>query len=137
MMKILAKLAIPCIMASCASDDAYITTPIVKPHYADVRIRTTVNNKTADSARVKVEQVILNPEGKEVAKSSSTKTISAGTDKDIEVTIPLTDPLRWDIESPNLYTAVTNIYNGNRRVDRYTTPFGIRTIRFTPNNGFI
>ena len=114
----------------------YITTPIIKPHYADVRINTKVINQSADSAEVTVEQVIISPEGNELKSATKKVKIAANGYKNVEVTIPVLDPQRWDVEDPNLYTAVTIIYRDNEKVDTYKTPFGIRIIRFTPNDGF-
>jgi beta-galactosidase len=49
----------------------------------------------------------------------------------------LKDPKVWSIERPQRYVAVTSIEQGGRCVDRYETPFGIRTIQFTADNGFL
>ncbi|SMO50013.1 glycoside hydrolase family 2 TIM barrel-domain containing protein [Gracilimonas mengyeensis] len=114
----------------------YITTPIVKPNYADVRIRTTVENKTQNDADIKVEQIIYSPGGNEVGRGDITPTIKANSEAQPEVTITLTDPQRWDIDNPVLYTAKTLVYNGDELVDSYKTTFGVRTIRFTADNGF-
>ena len=114
----------------------YITTPIVKPHYAEVIIRTDVENKTGSDQEVTVEQVIIAPNGNEVASASITKTVKAGNDSDLEVTIPVLNPERWDIDNPALYKAKTVVRNGGQITDVYYTNFGVRTIRFTADNGF-
>ena len=114
----------------------YITTPIIKSNYADVRISTSLLNHSIYSSEVKVEQIIFNHQGKEIAKDSISNTIPAGKNKDLEVTIKVNDPQRWDIDNPVLYKAVTNIYNGGQLVDSETSIFGIRTIRFTADDGF-
>ena len=46
-------------------------------------------------------------------------------------------PRLWDLQHPNRYVAVTTIDAGGKIVDRYETPFGIRTIRFDPDKGFL
>ncbi|MEJ2503827.1 MAG: glycoside hydrolase family 2, partial [Gemmatimonadota bacterium] len=114
----------------------YITTPIVKPNYADVRIRTTVRNASAGDAEVVVEQVVLSPEGRVVARGERSDTVRAGTERDLEVTVTLTDPRRWDIEDPALYTARSLVRVDGRTRDVFETPFGVRTIRFDPDHGF-
>ncbi len=114
-----------------------VQTPIVKPNYADVRIMTTVYNKSeANAERVKVENIIVNQKGVEISKKETMAAIAAGKSRDMEITIGLTDPQRWDIANPVLYEVKTNIYNGDKLVDTYITPFGVRTIRFTADNGF-
>lgn len=114
----------------------YITTPIVKPNYADVRIRTSVQNKSDAEAALLLEQVIVSPDGNEVARGNLADTLKAGSDKDLEVNLTLTDPERWDIDNPALYTAHTSIYQNGELVDSYFTDFGVRTIRFTADDGF-
>ena len=48
----------------------------------------------------------------------------------------LTEPQRWDITSPNLYTAKTAVQSGRQGRGYRHTPFGIRTFQFTANDGF-
>jgi beta-galactosidase len=115
----------------------FITTPVVKPNYAEVRIMTTLQNESqVNEDKVVVEQVILNPKGVEISKKSVVSSIKAGKSQDVEITLTLTNPQRWDVESPALYQVKTNIYKNSELTDSKTTTFGIRTIRFTANNGF-
>lgn len=114
----------------------YVTTPIVKSNYADVRINTSVQNQSARTEEIKVEQVVLNSKGVEVARASVSGSILSGKNKDFEVTQQLTNPQRWDIDSPTLYNAVTTIYINDVVRDTYSTTFGIRTVQFTADDGF-
>jgi beta-galactosidase len=115
----------------------YVTTPIVKPHYADVRIMTSIcNNSDHTQNNIKVENSIFNSTGIEISRKETVVTILPGTFKDVEATITLTDPQRWDVDNPVLYQVKTTIYKGDEIADVYFTPFGIRTIRFTADNGF-
>src|SRR5690606_20985210 len=43
----------------------------------------------------------------------------------------------WSLDSPNLYTVVTEIRIDNEKVDEYITPLGIRTFDFDQERGFI
>ena len=114
----------------------YVTTPIVKPHMADVRIRTTVKNRTADSSAVVLQHRILNPEGNVVADGEAKGAIGSGKQHDLETTITLNNPRRWDIDDPVLYEVQTEVMANGRKVDEYRTTFGVRTIRFDPDYGF-
>ncbi|MDP4270261.1 MAG: glycoside hydrolase family 2 TIM barrel-domain containing protein, partial [Bacteroidota bacterium] len=42
----------------------------------------------------------------------------------------------WSPESPDLYQAQIQLINGNKIIDDSKTTFGIRTIKFSPENGF-
>ncbi len=45
-------------------------------------------------------------------------------------------PQLWSLEERNLYKLVTEVQVGDAVVDRYETPFGIRTIKFDADKGF-
>jgi len=114
----------------------YITTPIIKPNYADVRISTSVQNNSNNNEEIKVEQKIVNSEGYEIAKGDISGIISPGKNKDFEVTLKVINPKLWDVNNPYLYKTITTIYKKGKVIDSNSTTFGIRTIRFTANNGF-
>ena len=113
-----------------------VTTPVIKSNYAEVRVMNRVLNQSGNKEeKVKVENVILNSKGNEVGRKESVTGINASASKEIEITIGMTDPQRWDIANPVLYRVQTNVYKGDQLVDTYFTPFGVRTIRLTANNG--
>lgn len=114
----------------------YVTTPIVKPHYADVRIRTTVNNCSDHTDTIKVSHQILSPEGQVVALGEIARSIDADKSQDLEAMITMLNPRRWDIDDPVLYEIKTAVSVADKIVDTYTTSFGVRTIRFDADHGF-
>ncbi|HRJ31622.1 MAG TPA: glycoside hydrolase family 2 TIM barrel-domain containing protein [Cyclobacteriaceae bacterium] len=115
---------------------SYITTPIIKPHYADVRIATTINNHSAATTAIRVKQIIYTPSKIKIAEKEVTAGILSGKDKLVEVTLTVTNPRRWDVDDPYLYSLVTEIYHDDKVVDTYASTFGIRDIRFTADHGF-
>lgn len=46
-------------------------------------------------------------------------------------------PKLWSIDTPNCYVVVSRIFKDGQEVDCYETPFGIRTIEFTHDQGFM
>lgn len=113
----------------------HVTTPIIKPNYADIRIATTVINASGEDETIKVVQLIKEGE-KILVSGESTDKFSEGIRRDIELTLTLTDPIRWDTDDPHLYTLVTEIYRKDKLCDVVCTRFGVREIRFTSNDGF-
>jgi beta-galactosidase len=76
------------------------------------------------------------PSSNAVAHADSANlTLPAGTRTTSEVKLTIDHPKLWDISSPNRYVAVTTLTQNGTTVDRYETPFGIRTIKIDPNNG--
>ncbi|MFN8257619.1 MAG: glycoside hydrolase family 2 TIM barrel-domain containing protein [Bacteroidales bacterium] len=114
-----------------------ITTPVVKTNYAEVRVMTTVLNQSSEkSTNVKVENIILSPDGIELDKKTINSEIQQGKSRDLETTLSMINPQRWDIDNPVLYTVKTTVYAGGKPSGTYYNTFGVRTIKFTANNGF-
>ncbi len=114
----------------------HVTTPIVKPHYADVRVRTTLRNAANSGDTLRLLHEILNPQGEVVASDKTQGFLAAGQSKDFEVNLVLHNPTRWDIEHPTLYRVRTTLSVGETSTDEVETEFGIRTFRFDPDHGF-
>src|SRR5687767_10989984 len=115
----------------------HITTPIIKSNYTDVHITSTiVNADSVQQDQVSLEHIILSPSGKELSRKKSSVIIGANEKSQFASTITLTNPQRWDIDNPALYKLKTIIRSDIRIVDSVTTSFGIRTMRFTPVDGF-
>ncbi len=114
----------------------YISTPVLKPHYADVRVATTVNNKSAADADLRIEHSIINADKNEIVSKEIKGAILAGKNKTLETTLVLPNPKLWDINHPYLYSLRTRVFRGNDMVDEYFSSFGVRDIRFTADHGF-
>ena len=113
-----------------------ITTPVVDATSASVNIKTKVNNQFGSALNIKVITRVLNAKGDETTKVESAQTIEkAGISEFIQDVI-VSKPELWSIESPVLYTAVSEVYNGDQLVDRVETKFGIRTVQFDVEKGF-
>jgi len=121
----------------------FITTPQVDPAAATVRIQTRVDNETGDAAAVSVKNEIFElrangAKGRSVA-SLATDGVPIGPHETGSCTaqIVLNNPRLWSVTDPCRYVAVTSLEQNGRLIDRVETPFGIRTIQFTVDNGFL
>ena len=114
----------------------YVTTPEVSNAAATVQVKTELRNRDSQEARVVLRTSVLDAAGRQVARQTNDAAIDASGTQSLATTLNVPRPQRWDIEHPYLYTLVTEVMNGTRVVDRYTTPFGIRTIAFDRDNGF-
>lgn len=120
-----------------ARHGTYVTTPSVTDESATVNAKVTVENSSKTSETVTVRSQIFNPNGNSVATSDSSVTIAANSSSDVSFTHAVASPLRWDTDSPNLYTAKTTIIDSDSvTVDEYDTEFGIRTIEWNADTGF-
>jgi len=113
-----------------------VTTPIIKPNYAKVNFSTTVTNQSTTAEDVEVEQIILSPNGNKISSTIIKGNIASNASKNFEGTITLSNPERWEVNHGILYSLKTIIKKGNVIQDENTTPFGVRSIHFTANDGF-
>ena len=78
-----------------------------------------------------------------VLSSSFPKTktvVAAGKKEKLANKLTLKNPLLWGpppSQKPNLYIAVTSLYENGKRIDTYNTHFGIRSLQFGPLKGVI
>lgn len=102
-----------------------------------VTARVTICNEGRDPAEFQITHTIVGPDGSEVAsKEANEATISPGESREYTLTIDVDRPQLWSLEAPNLYRLLTTIRAGDQLVDNYETTFGIRTIKFDPDEGF-
>ena len=111
-----------------------VTTPQVDRDRAITRVRTLISNQTGTAAAVQLRTMVLAPDGTEVVGGAAEKTVVSNDEFDQKMTIP--HPTLWDIDQPHLYTVVSILSRNGREVERQATPFGIRTLRFDPDQGF-
>ncbi|MEU0250122.1 glycoside hydrolase family 2 TIM barrel-domain containing protein [Streptomyces sp. NPDC006235] len=111
-----------------------VTTPEISAERAVVRIDTSVVNASGAGADVEVVSRIVDPKGRTVARTSSTAAVTGERTETHELTVRR--PQLWDIAAPHRYTLHTELRVGGRTTDTYRTPFGLRTFRFDPNEGF-
>ena len=121
---------------------AYVSTPDVSAAAATVKIRVNVDNDTDSDAVVSVRNEVCELDGggnkgrAVAALVADGVKIAAHKTGSSEMQIALKSPRLWSLQTPQRYVTVTSIEQDGRLVDRYETPFGIRTIRFDADKGF-
>ncbi len=113
-----------------------VTTPLVSDAAATVEVRSTVENHLEAERNITVEIVLLGPDGRRVVAETAGGKVSARGSREFVQSLAVKNPRRWDVASPNLYTARTMVRIGEQVVDAEATPFGIRTFEFTADDGF-
>ncbi|MCX4705592.1 glycoside hydrolase family 2 TIM barrel-domain containing protein [Streptomyces sp. NBC_01373] len=112
----------------------YVTTPDITEERALVRVRTSVLNESGTASEAEIRSLIKDPAGRTVARTATTVTVGTEATETHELTV--TRPKLWDFASPHRYTLETELRVGGSTVDTYRTPFGIRTFRIDPDEGF-
>jgi beta-galactosidase len=121
-----------------------ITTPEVTGEKATVDIAVEIENASAASARIEAAAAIYpvefhgNRADAPVAEAKSTTLpIRVDSTGKANLTATVLQPKLWSPESPYLYTAVVTLRENGEVIDQVATNFGIRTIKFTPDEGFL
>ncbi len=124
----------------------YLTTRTVSLSSATVDLKVTVDNDLKQDANATVSTQIfpLDTNDRETGAAVAdivpvSLNIPAGSSAVAEGTATVMNPKLWGPppqQRPNRYVAVTTVLQDGKVTDRYETPFGIRTIRFDPNEGF-
>ena len=122
----------------------FVTTSEVSNFSANVKIQTKIDNHLNSSANIstqtKVFELGSNDQklGKAVSVSEKnsivvTPILSTNTEENIRIE----NPKLWSFKTPNRYVAVTEIQQNGKTIDSYETTFGIRTIKFDAQKGFL
>jgi len=114
----------------------YVTTPEVSDSRATVRIRVEVLNQSAEPREVTAETIIVDADGRKVASSELSAKVDANDSGRFNHMMAVNNPVRWHIDNPYMYEAITFVKTSGKGVDEYRTPFGIRTFRFDAGRGF-
>lgn len=115
----------------------YITTPVVTKNLAEINLAATVMNEYSHTCHAEVVFMIFDADKTKVAEISSKEHIEACGEKVFEKSVGISKPHLWSPDSPYLYRALTIIKTGETEVDTYETAFGVRTIEFRVDEGFL
>lgn len=105
----------------------FVTTPYITDKLAKVNIKTKVSGEN-----LTLITRILDANGKEVSFLKTDQLFG----NEFDINIPVVNPKRWDIDTPYLYTAVSEIYKDTKLQDSISTKFGIREIKYEKDKGF-
>ncbi|MEJ2702365.1 MAG: glycoside hydrolase family 2 TIM barrel-domain containing protein [Sedimentisphaerales bacterium] len=114
----------------------FVTTPQVNRNSATVRVHSTVENHADSQSQISVDISLLDPDDRTVAMGKGNATVPGGGSCEIDRSLVVARPQRWDVRSPRLYTAKVAVSSDDKVVDTVTTAFGIREFQFTANDGF-
>jgi beta-galactosidase len=116
--------------------ETYVYTPMIGDAQSLVSIETPVVNESDADTQVKLTTSIEDADGHEVATVSNEGRLPKGGVRVFTQQTAVAKPRLWSLDEPNLYTAVTRTYVSGTLTDEARTPFGIRSTRFDPNDGF-
>jgi beta-galactosidase len=114
----------------------FVTTPTVDPGSSTVVVATEIANTTSTPTAVVLRTTMTDPAGAAVAQAEAPISIAAGTTVTTSQTLTVAGAQLWSMDSPHLYTLLSEVLVDGVAVDRETTTFGIRSIEVDPVAGF-
>ncbi|OON93744.1 MAG: hypothetical protein ATN31_00740 [Candidatus Epulonipiscioides saccharophilum] len=119
-------------------EDFFITTPFITDDYAIVNIDAIINNTNKKQSKfIKLAYEIIDAGGNVVADYTLDKSISYDCYADLSTQIKIDKPQLWSNKTPVLYTLAAKIIENGEVLDNLSIKFGIRSIEFSPDKGFI
>ena len=104
---------------------------------AEIHMQARLSNTTSAPADATATWEVLSPDGATLATVSRSSSVGAKARADLEQTASVPSPKLWSPENPALYKLVTTVSSGGKVVDRVETAFGIRTVGFDADRGFL
>ena len=104
---------------------------------AEIHVQARLLNSQTAPAEAIVQCEVISPEGKPVAKFRESEKVKGESQKDVKLETKISSPALWSPESPKLYKLVTTVEADGKMVDRQGTEFGIRTVAFDKDKGFL
>lgn len=122
----------------------FVRNQQVDSENAVMEMGVNIENHAGKDVQVKLQTSVYlqgkdgRPVGEEVTQSM-TKDIAIKKDSwsSARFQFKVDKPKLWDIDTPNCYVAVSRVFMDGKEIDSYETPFGIRTIEFTHDQGFM
>lgn len=114
----------------------YVASTVNANGSATVVAQTEIKNETSETCRVELRSIIRDAQGQEFKTESKTVEVPALEVVTVSPTCVIPQAKLWSLKTPQMYTLTSQVVKDGRIVDSYETPFGIRTIRFDPDEGF-
>ena len=120
-----------------AHNGTAVSTPDLAQGDGTVCVRAEIQNESAGTAKVTMRNTIFEKGSVQALATVDTAvTIPAGETVTAQATAVVADYKLWSVDSPQLYTVVTELLSGEETCDTYETEFGFRWYTFDSTNGF-
>jgi len=104
---------------------------------ARVRVETTLANRLPRESACEIVSTLRDPSGRAVGTARAVAVCAPGADTPVTQEIELREPSLWRVDAPVLHDLETQVLVGDRVMDVYHTPTGLREIRFDSEAGLL
>ncbi|WP_082026635.1 sugar-binding domain-containing protein [Flammeovirga sp. OC4] len=114
----------------------YVYAENISEKSAEVNVKAEIQNETKTDKKFTIETHVFDNTGKWVTAVHSEEEIKAEGKKAIQSKVVLENPELWSTRYPYMYKVLSVIKQGNKVLDTYESPLGIRTFEFNSDSGF-
>lgn len=114
-----------------------VSTPDISPESARILARSLIENDSPKPQRITLSSRLISPDQNIVAACDTLVDVAAGSRSEVAQEFLALDPLFWSPDAPHRYQLVSDIHLEGALVDTNVTSFGIRSLEFSPEKGFI
>lgn len=118
------------------TDRMTVASMLREQGYATVRVQTTLRN---DGATPRDFTLItrIQSGGEHISHTKGSHRLAPGESLELKHELHLPSPRRWSPDSPHLYSVISEVAEDGHTVDHLSTTFGVRTIAFNSEKGFL
>lgn len=115
----------------------FVRTKAVSPEMATIAVDVDLVNESSKDKRISLQMEFRSPDGEYVTHFKDEKELAAEQKYTFKQEFELPDYRLWSLGNPELYTLVIQLVDGKKIIDEVTETFGIRTIEFSAEKGFL
>ncbi len=132
------KLYIPMQGSASHEGGTFVTTPSVTEKEGIVRVQTWIRNDNKEPKECALSTTILDATGKTIQTIKSKNTVHSGQLLKFDQTFkPVKSPHLWSNESPYIYKVYSEVMDGSKVTDCYSSPLGFRWFRWDYKENFL
>jgi beta-galactosidase len=121
------RLSIPYQGSADYEGGTFVTTPDVTADRGPIQVKTWVRNSYAEAKPCALITTVLDANGTVVAHARTQASLAPGSTREFTQQLgPLAHPHLWSPDSPYLYQVISEVRDGERLADSYTSPLGFR-----------
>lgn len=117
-------------------DGIYVKTSNISDELVNVICEIDVKNAYDYKKEFVLKNSIITPEGDLIKEDTCAYSIDSNYKEIYNCNMQVENPMKWDIDKPNIYKLISTIVVDGEAIQTCETPFGFRTIEFNADAGF-
>ena len=127
----------PLLAQEVAGGGIFVHYSEVSDKSAKVHAKVHIKNEFSDSRDYELALSLIDADGSTVASDRIAGSLESGSAEHTETVLDVASPSLWSIDSPYLYTLRAEIFSSGELCYSLDTSIGIRTFRYTTDDGVI